>query len=388
MWPFGWLSNLREVVPALDRARAASRADDEVPIDEPRAPNGEIAKCAWVLRQALTKASARHHRALNRELADLLRRLGPEERLEADRIYRRLRAEDPSDRATHWNHSLLLKQSGRFQEALAALDAYRREGGAADQAFHWNTGICATGAGLGQKALDAWLAEHFKIALGDDGMPLGSFPDVQVRISSRGPLGGPWCEPTSGAPGDEYGWVRPSSPCHGVLLTPLVMDEPTDVGDVLLWDGAPVRFKEFDGQRVPTFPLLKVLARGGYRRYRFRAEQEDAGLVAALEEALPRGAKLYVHDEEVAWLCQKCARSGAPDPHKHDGPAARRFVSGKLAVPPGVSLGDVRERLSESLRVRPTVRLAVPALHRDDGDLAAAAREEALWVQLRAAGRV
>jgi hypothetical protein len=161
------------------------------------------------------------------------------------------------------------------------------------------------------------------------------------------------------------------------------MDEPTDVGDVLLWDGAPVRFKEFDGRRVATFPLLKVLARGGYRRYRFRAEQEDAGLVAALEEALPRGAQLYVHDEEAAWLCHKCAASGAADPHEHDGPPARRLVSGKLAVPPGVSLGDLRERLSESLRVRPAVRLAVPALHRDDGDLAAAARDEALWVQLR-----
>jgi len=34
------------------------------------------------------------------------------------------------------------------------------------------------------------------------------------------------------------------------------------------------------------------------RRYRFRAEQEDAGLVASLEEALPRGAQLYVHDVE------------------------------------------------------------------------------------------
>jgi len=239
MWPFDLLSDLREVVTALDRARAASRADDEVPIDEPRAPEGEVAKCALLLRQALTRVPARHHRALNCELAGLLRRLGPEDRLEADRIYHRLRAEDPSDRATHWNHSLLLKQVGRFPEALAALDAYRRAGGAADEAFHWNTGICATGAGLGQKALDAWLAEHFKIALGDDAMPLGSFPDVQVRISSRGPLGVPQCEPTSVDPGDEYGWVRPRSPCHGVLLTPLVMDEPTDVGDVLLWDGAP-----------------------------------------------------------------------------------------------------------------------------------------------------
>ncbi len=58
-------------------------------------------------------------------------------------------------------------------------------------------------------------------------------------------------------------------------------------------------------------------------------------------------------------------------------------MSGKLAVPRGVSLGDVRERLAESLLVRPAVRLAVPAPHRDDGDLAAAARDEALWVQLR-----
>jgi len=387
VWPFDWLSDFREVVPALDRARAASRADDQVPIDEPRDPEGEVAKCASHVRDTLIRVTDRHHRALLRELAGLLRRLGPVDRLEADRIYRRLRAEDPSDQATHWNHALLLKCSGRFEEALAALDAYRSLGGAADQPFHWNIGICATGAGLGQKALDVWLAEDFKIALGTDGMPLGDFPDLQVRISNRGPLGGPPCEPTPNAAGFEYGWVRPRSPCHGVLLTPLTIDEPTDVGDLLLWDGAPVRFKEFQGQRVPAFPLLKVLARGGYRRYRFRAEQEEAGLVAALEEGLPRGAQLYVHDEKVAWLCEKCASSGAPDPHEHDGPPARRVVSGKVAIPPGVSLGDVRERLSESLRVRPAVRLAVPSLHRDDGDLAAAARDEVLWVQLHPESR-
>jgi len=58
-------------------------------------------------------------------------------------------------------------------------------------------------------------------------------------------------------------------------------------------------------------------------------------------------------------------------------------VAGKLAVLPGVSLGDVRERLAESRRLRPAVKLAVPALHRDDGDLVAAARDEAMWVQLR-----
>ena len=383
MWPFGWLSDLREVATVLDLARRVARADDEVPIDEPRPRDGEVARCASLIRQTLAKASARHHRALNRELAGLLRRLGPEERLEADGIYRRLRAQNPSSSGTHWNHALLLKHLGRYENALGALDAYAKAGGERDKPFRWNTGICATGAGLGQKALDMWLAEGFKITLGADGMPEGGFPNVQVRISSHGALGGPPCQPAAGVPGYEYGWVKPRSPCHGVLLTPLVMDEPADVGDLLLWDGAPVRFKEFDGRRVATFPLLKVLARGGYRRYRFRAEQEDAGLVGALEDAMPRGAQLYVHDEEVTWLCHQCATSGAAVPHEHDGPPARRFVSGKLAVPPGVSLGDVRERLSESLRVRPAVKLTVPALHRDDGDLAATARDEALWVQLR-----
>jgi hypothetical protein len=139
MWPFGWFSDLREVATTLDRARMVSRADDDLPIDEARSSDGEVAKCASLLRQALPRASARHHRPLNRELAGLLRRLGPEDRLEADRMYRRLRAEDPSDWATHWNHALLLKHSGRFDDALAALDAYRSAGGAPDQAFNWNT---------------------------------------------------------------------------------------------------------------------------------------------------------------------------------------------------------------------------------------------------------
>ena len=49
-----------------------------------------------------------------------------------------------------------------------------------------------------------WRAEGFKIALGADGMPEGGFPVVQVRISSRGALGGPACELADGAPGYEW----------------------------------------------------------------------------------------------------------------------------------------------------------------------------------------
>lgn len=379
---FDWLRRGRDAARAIDDANAIERADDEKPIDEVRASDGDVAQGVLHLRAALERAPRGLRRALTFRLAGLLRRLGPEQRLEADGLYRALRAQRPRDQAAHWNHALLLKHSGRFEEALGALEDYRKAGGAQDQAYHWNTGICATGAGQGARALAAWRTQQFKISMGDDGLPLGGFPAAQVRVSSRGPI----CDPTrmqqENEPGFEYGWVEPRSPCHGVLLTPLLLDEPADVGDLLLWDGAPVRYKEFDGRRVATFPLLKVLRLGGFQRFRFRGEQLEPGLIAALEESLPRGTQLYVHDEQTETLCHQCASSGAAAPHEHEGPPFRRLVAGKLAIPPGVGLEDVRSRLAESLRPRPSIRLAVPGLHRKAGNEAAADHDEKLWKEL------
>lgn len=377
-----WLRGGREAAQAVEQAGRLAEADDAVPIDEVRAADGEVASAARRLRAALPATPRRMRLQLRLELAGMLRRLGPAERLEADEIYRALRSEEPRRWGTHWDHALLLKHSGRFEEGLAALDAYRETGGADDKAFRWNTGICATGAGKGGRALEVWRSLGFKLQPGDDSLPNGGFPEIQVRISSRGPLCDPTRKPLKGEFGFEYGWARPLSPCHGTLLTPLVLDEPADVGDLLLWDGAPVRHKEFEGRKVATFPLLSVLRRGGFLRFHFRGEQLEPGLVGALQESLPKGTQLYVHDEQVEWLCKTCASSGAPPPHEHGGPPARRRVSGKLAIPPQVDVADVRSRLAEALRVRPSVRLAVPDLHRHIGDLVAADAERALWAEL------
>jgi hypothetical protein len=380
---FDWLRSGRDASRALKEADALARADDEKPIDEARSPSGEVAQGVLRLRAALEESPSAQRRQLTFKLADLLRRLGPEQRLEADALFRELRARSPRDQASHWSHALLLKHSGRFDEALGALDDYRKSGGIPDEPYYWNTGICATGAGQGSRALAAWQTQQFKIRAGEDGLPLGGFPAVQVRISSRGPLCDPTRTPEENEPGFEYGWVEPRSPCHGVLLTPLILDAPADVGDLLLWDGAPVRYKEFAGKRVATFPLIKVLRPGGFLRFRFRGEQLEPGLIAALEEGLPKGTQLYVHDEQTEMLCHRCASSGAAGQHEHDGPPpARRLVSGKLAIPPGVALNDLRTRLVELLRVRPALRLAIPGLHRQAGDDPAADRDEALWKEL------
>ena len=164
MSPFDWSSTSRAAA-TVRRAQRVARADDQMPIDEPRPADGEVAGCASEIRRLLKRSPALHRGALNFVLADLQRRLGPEARLEADAIYRQLRAEDPSSSGAHWDHALLLKHLGRFAEALEALEAYAAAGGERDNSFRWNTGICATGAGLGQKALEMWLAEGYTIAL-------------------------------------------------------------------------------------------------------------------------------------------------------------------------------------------------------------------------------
>jgi hypothetical protein len=60
-------------------------------------------------------------------------------------------------------------------------------------------------------------------------------------------------------------WVQPRSPCHGELLTPTRQGLPAGVGDVLLWDVAPLGFLTVEGRRIPRFSLLAVLekARAG-----------------------------------------------------------------------------------------------------------------------------
>jgi hypothetical protein len=381
---FGRLLGLDPSARALEEAARARDVDDQIPIDEPRAPDGEVARAARLLREALEKASAQARPRLQLALAGMLRRLGAAEVAEADALYHSLRAAYPRWSGCHWDHSLLLKKWGRFEDGLSALEAYERAGGDQDQAFRWNTGICATGAGRGEQALAMWRALGFEVGLGGDGLPEGGFPWVQVRIASRGPLCAPTREQREGEPQFEYGWVRPASPCHGVLVTPLFLDEPADVGDTLLWDGAPVRQREFDGRKVSAFPLLAVLRRGGFLRFRFRAEQSDPGLIAALEESLPQGTRVYVHDEQMERLCQTCGTWNPPASHEHERPPTRAFVAGKLAVPPQIDLAELRARLAESLRVRPNLQLAVPALHRHAGDEAAARADDELWERLGA----
>jgi hypothetical protein len=357
-------------------------ASDSIEAHEPPAPIAEEAgNGSWTLRAAaLERCIARlDPAATDAKVADslaasllmALARGGDERASTAPALAWALALHDGADWA--YVTGLYYKYRRRWPEALAANQ--RAFAGAPDnEACAWNLGISATGAGNGEVAASAWRALGMPARLGDDGLPVvDHLGPIEVRLP-----------PIAGDPSPrlaaEFVWVQPQSPCHGVVLTATFADHEADVGDVILWDGAPVRQRVVQGTMVPGFPVLARLRAGGTRTFRFVAMQSDSGAVSALTSRLPAGCELYAHEEKTRLLCAQCA-SGivhecAPAARQPDG-----VVSGKLVVPREVSLAVVRDRLATLTTSGggAGVRLACPSMHDALGDARAAADARAAW---------
>ncbi len=268
---------------------------------------------------------------------------------------------EPDRWVHHYNLGLFFKVRGRFAEGLDANLRAEALCPERDDAVLWNLGICATGAGRGDIALARWRAIGCDVASGDDGLPVGAFPPMQVRLAER-PVAER--EAASDDPGrEETVWVERYSPCHGRIRSALVQDLGVDYGDVVLFDGAPITERVVEGYAVPVHPHLATLRRGGWRTVGFAATQEAPGQVARVGERLGAGSFLYVHTEQVRTVCARCWERG--EPHQH-APQPRRVVSGKLVMPPGAGAREVARALDRE--AGSAVRILVPDLWEEAGD--------------------
>lgn len=257
-----------------------------------------------------------------------------------------------------YNYGLFLKSRGRFAEGLVANTRARDAGGAEDDAVRWNLGICATGAGDGAAALEVWRSLGHRVSLGTDGLPTGGWPMVEVRLAER-PGAARTAEDED--PGEEETvWVTRLSACHGRVESPTYQDLGVDYGDLVLFDGAAILFRDRGGERVPVFPHLVTLRSGGWTTIRFTGRQDEPGAIEAMK--LPNGAFLYSHTERVRNYCRACWEKGKDAAHEHT-ESAHTVVTGKLVVPPG---GDLRA-LAAHLSVPSPVTLLVPELWRKLG---------------------
>ncbi|MET0342887.1 MAG: tetratricopeptide repeat protein, partial [Polyangiales bacterium] len=298
-------------------------------------------------------------------MADALRMMGPEYDDDALKAYQVALAID-GQRGAWWFHlGLLHKARGRFREGLEANQkAYARLGD--QRPVLWNLAICATALGEGALALEAWQKLGIPGTLSASGMPfVENMPPLQIRVATLGEETGQSDPLPARAVTFEVLWVQPLSPCHGVVQSPTARRASVDYGDVVLWDGAPVKMSRVrapDGsaREVPVFPLLWILRPGDERRLRFVGMQKQAGMVDALAEALGEETPLVVYD----------TRSGA------DGSS---LFYGKLIAPAEVALPALRSKLEAELRARPGLTLAVPSLLELIGDTHAAGKAHQAW---------
>ena len=299
------------------------------------------------------------------------------------------------ERAGWWyDLALLHKHRGRWREALDAT-ARAIELGGENEAVVFNRAIAATALGDGRTAAECLrkLGLHARVNAG--GMPVvDGLSPVTLRLPARSsghatagdaPAGGVRAE-TAGGPRIprrgavfEVVWVAPISPVHGVIATPTFRDAPADYGDVVLWDAAPVAIHEVDGERVPRFALLEILARGDERRLRFVGLQQTAGEIDRLADTLPAGARLFVQTERIEHLCVRCASGEVLTKHEHTAPEEHRIVYGKVVLPGDADLGAARAAIEHAMRARGTFQIAVPELYELLGDTKRAGQEHQAW---------
>ncbi len=274
----GRLAELREVLAGfggeaellVEATGLLLREDEAAPLDEPRAEDGPAARAAEALRSYLDgtrEEEGEEERALRAalwvRLGSSLRLLGPERQAEAWEAFERGLALGPGNPEAWYDAGLGHKYAGRFAAGVVACRT-ALEGMPWHEGAWWNLGLCATGAGEVAPAVEAWRHLGLQAREGEVGRArVDGLGRVQVRLSSGGPVAQGGLAPPGARFTYETVWVEAHSPCHGVVLTAPAQALGVDVGDMVLWDVAPLSTSEVEGRRIPCFPLLAVLAKRG-----------------------------------------------------------------------------------------------------------------------------
>ncbi|MGB0750039.1 MAG: hypothetical protein ACPGO3_14965, partial [Magnetospiraceae bacterium] len=278
---------------------------------------------------------------------------------------RRLTKLDPEYSAYFYNLGLFYKTRGRFQDGMAVNQQAVALSTETVEAYEWNLGICATGAGAGEVALAVWQRMGQKIAPGRFGLPEGRYPSCKVRLAER-PLAER--DAATDSPGrEETIWIERLSPCHGIVRSVLYEDLGVDYGDVVLFDGAPITYHKYGDTQIPVHPHLATLLRNDFAFYDFSATQAEAGNVDALNKALDGDAVVYVHSENMTFLCKTCWRDPKTDHERHES-EEKHVVRGRIAVPPEISAAHFLRLLDAAVTEAENCQLYAPDLCAAAGD--------------------
>jgi tetratricopeptide (TPR) repeat protein len=345
---------------------ALVRVAEQKPADEPPFEQGAAHVAAAIAQRCFEALPGELRTApsiggyLQINLADALRMMGPSYDADAYQAYQLALTIDDSNGWWWFQLGILHKWRGRFVEGLDANEKARARLGDLKPVL-WNLALCATALGKGELAIDAWRKLGIEGQLSSGGLPyVADMPAMQVRVATLGEDTGQNDPLPPSAVTFEVVWVQPLSPCHGVVQSPTARRASVDYGDMVLWDGAPVRVSEIEGRHVPVFPLLWILRRGEERRLRFVGMAKDAEAIDLVAGALPQDVHMIVFDR------------------RRDAMGATLFY-GKLIAPAECDLASLRDALDRAVRGQPSFTIAIPQLYELLGDTPQAGKAHQAW---------
>lgn len=222
-------------------------------------------------------------------------------------LYERAARLAPAWGSPHYNLGLVYKYQGRWKESLrhnrkaTALDP-------ADEAAWWNLGIAATALGDWKTARAAWAGFGIELPPGRGPLdfPCGIAP---VRLNPDGPHA-------------EVVWTERLCPARARVLSIPLPESGHRWKDVVLNDGAPAGYRQYQGREVSVFNELQRLEESPYGTA--VAEVELPADVPTVERLMQLGAARDVGAEDwttsVYSLCKACSEGR---PHAdHDEQAA------------------------------------------------------------------
>ncbi|MBK8169120.1 MAG: hypothetical protein IPK60_02095 [Sandaracinaceae bacterium] len=230
-----------------------------------------------------------------------------------------------------------------------------------DKRLCLDVALCALASGQGSVAVACFAAIGLPAELSPGGMPfVPGLPSAELRVATK-PAVGPEARPDAPAR-FEILQITPLSPCHGVVVTPSWGDGLVDVGDLVLWDSAPVSVRDdaASGEPVPCFALLARLREGDEKRFRFIALCDESRQLEKVAATLPRGVSLVAQREETL-------------------EGSRLMIYGKAIVPGDVELAALRRAYEAAQKDGSAIYVAMPALYEALGDTKMAGKAHQAW---------
>jgi hypothetical protein len=266
------------------------------------------------------KAETINARAIEREESGHLK--------QAIELYREASAVDPLWPAPLYNLGLLFKNQRRWRKSFT----YNRRATALDpkdEAAWWNLGIAATALGRWKTARRAWRGFGINVPRGDGPIdfPCGFGP---IRL-----------HPTGDA---EIVWAHRIDPARAVIASVPFPESNYRWKDVVLNDGAPIGYRQYQGEEVPVLDALQLLETSPFGTYIARvALPPGRDLDEQLAEVAARlGGSAENWSTSIRIICKACSEGRPHDFHDPEAPADGIHLVGIAAE----GRGHAREILS------------------------------------------